>query len=374
MSKYMFLQPVDVWLFRDGKPFSAGGDHRAESLFPPYPTVIQGAIRSKQLARKKMLLADKASIAKEVGTSSDYQNLRLKGPFLAKREREDHQERIFRYLPQPDDAITVSKEDHTIRRVNLPKEPPDGIKTSKITPLLLGLDEEPEKGESGLWIREDKLEKYFRGETIQAIPGKFLFERDDRMGVGIDSTAMKSIDGMLYEVSFIRPQKDVGLLVEFSGYDDWPDKDILQLGGESRGSIYEFIDPGKIGLDPEQNISRILEQPVPSPLPQKFLLYFCTPTFFNNGWQPNTWSDFFTEEVDLVAAAVGRYESIGGFDMTEDSQKFGMNKAARRFVPAGSVYYFEWKKTTNIKPNLIQNAISDFAREIGFGQIIVKEW
>ncbi|HXG18262.1 MAG TPA: type III-B CRISPR module-associated Cmr3 family protein, partial [Methylomirabilota bacterium] len=43
---YLFLEAIDVWLFRDGRPFDARSDHRAESLFPPYPSVMQGAIRS----------------------------------------------------------------------------------------------------------------------------------------------------------------------------------------------------------------------------------------------------------------------------------------------------------------------------------------
>lgn len=45
----LFIRPVDVWLFRDGKPFDAASDHRARSLFPPYPSTMQGVIRSKAL-------------------------------------------------------------------------------------------------------------------------------------------------------------------------------------------------------------------------------------------------------------------------------------------------------------------------------------
>ena len=47
----LFLEAVDVWLFRDGRPFDAGQDHSAVSRFPPYPTVIQGAIRSHHLVQ-----------------------------------------------------------------------------------------------------------------------------------------------------------------------------------------------------------------------------------------------------------------------------------------------------------------------------------
>jgi len=49
MTNHLFFEAVDVWLFRDGRPFTAGSDHVAHSVFPPYPSVMQGAIRSNQL-------------------------------------------------------------------------------------------------------------------------------------------------------------------------------------------------------------------------------------------------------------------------------------------------------------------------------------
>jgi CRISPR-associated protein Cmr3 len=46
----IFIEPSDVLLFRDGRPFSAGEGHRARSIFPPTPNTMQGVIRSKVLA------------------------------------------------------------------------------------------------------------------------------------------------------------------------------------------------------------------------------------------------------------------------------------------------------------------------------------
>ncbi|MGQ9556098.1 MAG: type III-B CRISPR module-associated Cmr3 family protein, partial [Anaerolineae bacterium] len=62
-----------------------------------------------------------------------------------------------------------------------------------------------------------------------------------------------------------------------------------------------------------------------------------------------------------------RYESIGGFDWATGDQK-----AAKRYVPAGSVYYF--KGQGQLKAGLTQNAITDWGAEIGFGQIIIAKW
>ena len=39
---HILIEPTDVWLFRDGRPFNRGQDHSAQSVFPPLPTVMQG--------------------------------------------------------------------------------------------------------------------------------------------------------------------------------------------------------------------------------------------------------------------------------------------------------------------------------------------
>ena len=42
----LFIEPVESLLFRTGRPFDAGQDSFAESLFPPTPETLQGAVRA----------------------------------------------------------------------------------------------------------------------------------------------------------------------------------------------------------------------------------------------------------------------------------------------------------------------------------------
>ncbi len=44
------INPVDTLLFRDGKPFSMGENTWPDTVFPPYPSVIYGALRSTYFA------------------------------------------------------------------------------------------------------------------------------------------------------------------------------------------------------------------------------------------------------------------------------------------------------------------------------------
>ncbi len=42
------LHPVDTWFFRDGTPFAADSapQEKLDSLFPPYPPTVVGALRT----------------------------------------------------------------------------------------------------------------------------------------------------------------------------------------------------------------------------------------------------------------------------------------------------------------------------------------
>lgn len=349
---HLFLEAMDVWLFRDGRPFDARSDHRAESLFPPYPSVMQGVIRSHHLVVKNVDLRDPQQIAATVGTADNYSSLRLRGSFLGKRKGGQ----VVRYLPVPAHAAP-GKDSYSAL---VPIKPPETVKTNARTPQLLWSTSEPHKGDFGQWLREDQLHlllaKSSAGQPVKAVSSNDLFERESRVGIARNDARRVTEDGALYEVEFIRPQKDVGLLVEVEGYDGWPQTGVMRIGGEGRAARFE-------------KVASAAWPPPPNPLPKRFLVYFATPTYFFNGWEPRDWSKFFEGDMTLQAAAVNRFQSLGGFDWAKND-----HKPARRYVPSGAVYFFASEGQARLKPGLIQNAITDAGAEIGFGQILIEEW
>lgn len=349
----LFIEPVDVWLFRDGRPFTAGSDHRVRSLFPPYPSVMQGVIRSHHLVVQGVDLRDQQAIKKAVGTATDYRDLRLRGPFIARRENSQ----IVRYFPAPADA---TQQDGQLQALVPQDKKPAGILTSAPTSLLLWDEGEPEKRKGNQWLSESELLSYLDGELVTPIPMEELFRRENRFGIGLDDTTRTTrrveSGGLLYEVEFIRPCENVGLEVEVQGLTGWPSSGVMRMGGEGRGGRFE---PSNASAWPVP----------PHPLPTRFKVYFATPTFFTEGWRLKDWSKFFQGEVRLVAAAVGRYESVGGFDWAASK-----HKSAHRYVPAGSVYFFECQGVASVKPDLVNGAVTDVGAEIGFGQIIIRRW
>lgn len=358
----LFIEPIDVWLFRDGRPFDALSDHRAESLFPPYPSVMQGAIRSHQLTLLGVDLRKKAEIAAAVGTGTDYKALRICGPLIARCNGN----RLIRYFPLPSDAWVDGTQALAIR----PTEPPTGVLSNLMTPEWLMPLGEPKKVEGGGWLDEDNLLAYLEGKPAELTLSESLFCMETRIGIGHDAGKRTVREGALFEVQFVRPLPGVGLWLQMSGYDNWPKSGVLRIGGEGHGAAFS-------------EAAGIPSWPAPTEmLPQRFCVYCATPTYFDGGWQPRQgdWGRFFEGEVQLVAAAISHYESIGGFDYAADATSAAAHRPARRFVPAGSVYFFRSDGRARMKPNLIQNAFCDFAltegtgAEIGFGQVLIKEW
>ena len=354
----LFIEPVDVWLFRDGRSFNARQDHWAKSLFPPFPSVMQGIIRSHQLVVKQVDLAKPKDIEKEIGTNSNYNGLTLRGPLLMKDG--------VRYYPGPADAMATDKNNKYLIKCLSPAEKlPDRVKTSVPTPRLLLLPDEtnPLKGESNLWLNETDLTNYLKGEAIEGLSGSQLFSRESRLGIKQDDTRRATEPEHLYEAEFIRPYPGVGLWVEVEGY-DWPDNGLLRMGGEGHGGYFE-----KLQNNPTHPLAKASRE-----LPSHFKLYFATPTYFEGGWQPKdgNWSQYFTGPVTLEAAAVGRYQSIGGYDWANHR-----HKPAYRYVPAGSVYYFKAEsQPVSLRQDWVCDPMPDGAAigQIGFGQVLAARW
>ena len=159
---------------------------------------------------------------------------------------------------------------------------------------------------------------------------------EPKLGIDLDKNSRTAMDQMLYRVGMLRPESklhrggnslQVSLLVDFADI-EMPPKGLMKVGGEGKAVFYETVTG--IGIN----------RPVLTG--KRFKLYLASPAVFENGWLPS-WLDKETMtgsycgiNIRLLTAAVGKYVSVGGFDMQKKRPK-----TMRRAVPAGSVYYFE---------------------------------
>jgi CRISPR-associated protein Cmr3 len=367
----MFIEPNDVLLFRDGKPFMAGEDHRARSLFPPTPFTMQGVVRSKVLFDRGVSPHDYAHAAtpgaqalmQEIGgVGSSYGQLRLRGPFVAKRNASG----IMRYVPLPADMVRVGDDYRLVKP--LADHPFGSNQPTDLLPLWTRTDQLLKEARG--WLAEQVfIERYVQGLSLRkndVICENQLLVREPRFGIALDYTPRRPQEGMLYQMEFLRLREGVGLLLEVDGIDPFTPRGFLQVGGEARPAAYEVL---QIPLPPLAPIN---------PLPRQFKVILLTPAWFNGGWQPQggDWRQFFDGKATLISVALPRAQSIGGAFVDDRRRSENFQKPMRRFVSAGSVFFFESDGAVayNGKPfTETPPGEGDFG-QIGFGCMVTAPW
>lgn len=343
----IFIEPNDVLMFRDGRPFSAGDDHYARSVFPPPPSTFYGAIRSKILSERypkyEKFKEEKEipeDLRQEIGTPSSEGSLTIKCFLLGKRGNEI----VKPIFPVPKDAVKRKGDPNgEIFILNPEVRLKEKLKFNFPVPFLIPLwlkDEKPLEEVKG-FITLETLEQYLTGEGIdknKIIELESLYKKDERIGIKKDRTKRTAATGALYTVEYIKLNinEDIGFLLELDGVKSLPEEGLLRLGGDHRSTFYRET---SFPLPDEEKVKVKVKET------GKFKVILLTPAFFNKGWIPD-WIDEANAEgtingitLQLISAAIGRPAYIGGFDLVKRKPK-DMRKA----VPSGSVYYFGIKQ------------------------------
>lgn len=391
---WVFIEPTDVWMFRDGHPFQAGAGHTARSVFPPLPLTLQGALRawaivdagirfdtfgSRDLTNPGLqaLYSQIGLPSRDETKSGDLGKFEMAGPFLAKRQGDGS---LYRYFPLPADLVRDDlKSLHLLQSID-----PVGMESNwELTPLWTEIDVDNKEAGGSTWIREDHFITYLQNNRPPVdeylLSHEALFRTEARTGISVDyygedgnGPTGRVREGMLYQAAFIRPAQDVGLLVSTNL--DMGSSGLLALGGERHSASYTT--KVKLKADYTQAISG----------PQQHLkIIFLTPAYFEPGWKPrnDNWGQFFTQGTpELVSVALKRPIQIGGWDLSR-----GCARTMYNYIAPGSVLYFRAKDGS--APLLLKNnsmtetppegfptegGAIDVAERMGFGQIAIGIW
>lgn len=376
----LFIEPNESLLFRTGRPFVAGENNFAETMFPPTPETLQGAVRATIAAywQPGMTIAEafddpESGLVPLIGKYQEYNRFRVTGISLGRRT-DGANNTIERLFPAPAHILQNENDETTQVRLVLKSREKEGVLTnlpkemSLLYPEHISTDSdklEPIKG----WLTESQLKKALNLGS-QTTPGQALvkvtkddkiFKRESRLGIGMNNQTKATQEGLLYQVEMIRMNPGYGFVVDIAlaseqggnaFLDDketrkslrLPDYGFMSIGGERRAARFEVLTP----QEPSQ-----LEQNV-----KGNMLYLATPAALNYGWQPQNWgSKGITESP--VAVAIERYLPIGGW-LLQPQNTGGNDKPLRRCVPAGTVYYFK----DNIR---IPSTLTDYGQPIGYG-------
>lgn len=375
----LFIEPTEPLLFRTGRPFNAGENTFADTLFPPTPETLQGAIRAAIAAhwdRTKTIVEvfQDRELVELIGDRSGYGRFRIKGMALGRHKEDGAIERLF---PAP---LHLQRDKRAIIRFcpelmdDVRSDMPDGMQ------YLLPDKPAEDKLEPVGWLTEQSLQKaLYSKETLikeEAISEGEIVTYESRLGIGMDNATKTTKEGLLYQLRMVRMRPSYGFVIDIrlsksleggtampdseEMVDDsqtqkllrLPEQGWITLGGERRAAHFEVLET------PESVQRSSVEQ-----AKKGNLLYLATPAVLNGGWQPDEWRD---PLIRPIAAAINRYQSIGGWLLTPGTAG-GENKIVRRCVPAGSVYFFGRSVT-------IERPLTDYGWQIGYGIAYAGEW
>lgn len=360
MTGAFFLEPVDTWSFRDGRPFEVGEAFEARSLFPPSPWTTLGCVRTVLLRKHCPEPAQYAGrganacrrcgggpCAAEpvIGPAGEAAPFRLGPPLLARRQTDGGAEVFY---PGPADLVCQRQGEDRFRMlapVVLPAGASGSLERDGLRPIgAVG----PGRFHPGpRWLPHDQLTAYLHGEAPRAgpcsdddcsarwpagpSPSAPGVHGEPRIGVGIDPMTRSTRQGQLYLRDVVRLDEGGGLAIRTSQVLDL-DGAIGRLGGDGRMVAFRRM---SMPADPSP----------PESFPSSRLrVYLASPTWFEGGWRPR-WIDHMTltgappgttARLRLVGAAIAEALPLGGWDL-----KHQRPREMRRLVGSGSVYFFE---------------------------------
>lgn len=341
------IEPLDLLLFRDGRPFDAEG--RARSLLP-MPQTIAGALTSALLSAAEADLSAVAEAMRERGSLAQAEDLlgaavasigrcRFRGPFFSRAPGD-------LLLPLPAHL----------------REPHEGGRIAALAPL-----HEPLPGWEGdglpLWLRS--AERHVRPSGLipltaagrllagggidrqDVVEDSDLFKHDDRTGVAIDRPSQTALEGALFSVRFLALKPGVRLVMEV----DLPEAVVPLLPAIE----------GCFPVGGERRLARLTEEkpiawPEVTPSGQGSLLWCLTPAILAQG-------NRLTDPASLAAAVPG-YLPISGWNLAA-----GGPKPNRFAAMGGSVFFLPDHEV----PSVGGLGLADDVR-LGWGSYLRGNW
>jgi CRISPR-associated protein Cmr3 len=397
----IFIEPTEPLLFRTGRPFNAGESNFAETIFPPTPETLQGALRAMIAVQWGKAQKDKARTINEIFNESDI--LRLIGRRVGDRNiygqfritgltlgwSDEKTKKVNRLFPMPTHIIQATVKDGdkktTIPVRLIPKSISQEMSNHPPGKQLLF----PELGGKKTAGKSEAIEGWLTAQGLQRalsktglpdaadiVPAHQIYERESRLGIGMNNATKTTEEGYLYQVQMIRMQPHYGFVVDIHfGEDQYGDSELPQpeqrTGGLGTPPELAFLKEGWLTLGGEQRAARFeileaesvaAEQSISQTTPGR-LLYFATPTYFKNGWLPATSGIL---PAKPITAAINRYQPIGGW-LLNPGNAGGASKITRRCVPAGSVYFFDEEVP-------VTQALTEYGWQIGYGIAYTGEY
>ena len=338
--KYLKITPLDTVYFGGGAPFRKGIETFSDAKFSLSPSIFYGAVATAIYVNNSNKNLFGAVLRDKKGNYGK-DGFHLKGVFI---------QRTGSYFPVPYDILLNKNLKGKTAKLNYVKG--NIIASFQKTGYYLSGQEEYKESPEGSYASEEFLYDYLVESGTycnNVIPLKNFVSPESKVGIEKDDETGTSKESMLYNTTFYRIRSGVSFLLSYEWKSEqeynFPGMGILKVGGRSKSAKYEKVKDAHLLFDEEDFRNKAIKS-IKESRDRLFKLYLATPAIFENGWlfdgfNANNFSNglimdngFF--KVKIITAAIGKYQSISGWDMLNKSPKTG-----RRAVPAGSVYYIQ---------------------------------
>lgn len=376
----VFIEPLDVLSLRGNRLFGDPGSW-GETLMPPPPSVVAGALRTHLLVCAGVDLTAFAQGRAEdprVGTRDKPGRFTVSAFHLARRTGDT----IEPLYPLPADLVVFGKEEK--RRVlrMRPTCVDEGLRGGVPLPRWAVLAEcrERHKPDGGpWWLTAEGLRAWMAGEDVD--PGRHLVGQTDlwavesRVGVGLDHARRRAEDGKLFTVQAVSFRDGRGFAVRVTGAT--VPEGVIRFGGDGHAARIQT----DVKIDwSEPDYDSLVRA-------RRARLLLTSPGLFSHGWlptgagtpDPKDGSPFTLGGVRgrLVCAALPRAQVISGFDIAR-----WQPKPAQRAAAPGSVYWIDKLETTaDALRALVDRGLweesqhaDDPRRAEGFNRFVFASW
>jgi len=341
---WLLVEPADVWLFRDARPFTAGESAFAASQFPPRPATLAGAFRT--LIGQRLFAGSYARLG-----DADASPIRFRGPLLCRR---DHG-RWAVTVPVPADLLTPEDEPNQSAVYAEPRPLPSWVRRWPPSERPVFWTDRPGVLETASgWMTLEGFRFWQRRQLIDSqVFGKSPHVIEPRPGIRLDSPrgVVRPEGGAFYFVHYVRLQEDSALLVGLER-GTWPSEDWdrlcrlwddgcempMRLGGERRLAFVRKAPPEVVdGLKGALN--------VPTPAVTCHTVVLLTPAVLDD---THTYKvhlrDGSSIPFSIQALAVQRGAIVHvGWDYVRNAPK-----PPRRLLSAGSVLVLETSQPVSL--------------------------
>lgn len=240
------LHPVDTWFFRSGTPFEDTPWLQVDSLFPPYPPTLVGALRAA-IARENGWNGRggwSPRICKVLGDGpEDLGRISIDGPFLLRNGRPLY--RVPRHL-----LGVIEIERWRPEALLRPGEPVECDLGRVRLPDLFQLQDGSRRPAPGKdqWLAEAGMNAVLTGKTPRpedVVPSSHLWKAEPRIGLQRDARTRTAREGMLFNTGHVRLRSGVSIGARIAGLPqawippswDSPAGQVVPIGGESRFAV-----------------------------------------------------------------------------------------------------------------------------------------